>query len=528
MDNKTGTDNKKGRAKGGVWDDPAASVGLNWLACDTCSGWEIFENSGLPGPYNEKEVNKVKFTCRHCKVLKRIDDLFKEIADVRNNKLPDEDLKKWSDVVKRLPGEIQETRENADRIEAANQRMQTEIGLVKASINTNPIPVVDTTLTATQLRQATKEIQEVEARKLNVVVSGLEEGGDDKTRFIEFCNNHHDIQVPIRDADISQIERLGKSSSSNQGRLLRISLVTQDTRRKLLTIHRNKKNVNHPNVYIRPDLTIAQQEVDKKLRMELREKGKENFCILRGKIVPRVTPSAINVDSKVTSCTTSSTVPVASASSSSSATTTSQLNIATTNLKTSSKGKAILPKPLGVKSQAPSITHTPLTPNSDNVIPASSPTSSQPISATPLHHTIVTSQDSPLSPLLTAIHQSDSSSAIPTANHQSDSSSAIPTANHQSGSSSAITTANHQSDSSSSITAANHQSGSSSSLETANLQTASTATPHQLSEKSGAMDDLVGASQDNDETKKSSPVKSVKQSVKQSGNKSNKKTKSDC
>jgi len=47
---------------------------------------------------------------------------------------------------------------------------------------------------------------------------------------------------------------------------------------------------NTAKIYVRPDLTPAQLELDKKLRQELLTKGKDKFKIHRGKIVPRTEP----------------------------------------------------------------------------------------------------------------------------------------------------------------------------------------------------------------------------------------------
>ena len=70
-------------------------------------------------------------------------------------------------------------------------------------------------------------------------------------------------------------------------RLLRIQCQTQATRRTLLNLHKAKKGSAVPEVFIRPDLTKSQHDMDKQLRIELKEKGKDKFRIFRGKIVER-------------------------------------------------------------------------------------------------------------------------------------------------------------------------------------------------------------------------------------------------
>ena len=34
------------------------NVGIYWLTCDGCNGWEIFENTGIAGQYDEKTDKK--------------------------------------------------------------------------------------------------------------------------------------------------------------------------------------------------------------------------------------------------------------------------------------------------------------------------------------------------------------------------------------------------------------------------------------------------------------------------------------
>ena len=60
-------------------------------------------------------------------------------------------------------------------------------------------------------------------------------------------------------------------------------------RRNLLTMRPNERPGNSQCIYIRPDLTKAQIEIDKKLKAEWAIMGKDNFMIKKGRIVPRPT-----------------------------------------------------------------------------------------------------------------------------------------------------------------------------------------------------------------------------------------------
>ena len=145
-----------------------------------------------------------------------------------------------------------------------------------------------THLTAPQLKSDADEIQLIEKRKLNLIVSDLPENNRDVDDILEFITTCHDNVVPIRANEFITTERLEKPASNGNPRLLGIKLKSQETRKKLLTVHHHRNSVETKPVYIRPDLTKSQAEVDKKLREEWTVKGRDNFVIKNGKVVPRI------------------------------------------------------------------------------------------------------------------------------------------------------------------------------------------------------------------------------------------------
>ena len=276
---------------------PEDPVGINWISCDKCSCWDIHENTGIPGPYKEKAMKKMKYTCRVCKLTNTVDCLAAELRDM-TRQFTSADVSKWSEVVQRIPQELQAAKQSVVKFMDDNSLLlQTEMAQAKTSIQANLPDNINHTLSAPQLRQAAKEVQDVEARKFNIIVSGMAEGREDEEEFITFCNLFHNTAVPLSRTDIVMVERLGRQGNSKFHRLLRIKLKTQETRRNLLNIHKLRNGDDGPEIYIRPDLTSAQQEFDKQLRNELKSKGKDKFCIFRGKIVPR---ENVYLDSKAT------------------------------------------------------------------------------------------------------------------------------------------------------------------------------------------------------------------------------------
>jgi len=78
-------------------------------------------------------------------------------------------------------------------------------------------------------------------------------------------------------------ERLGKPNYNDRPRFLRIKLKYEYARRALLSLHKLRlHNTTPPQIFIRPDLTKAQQIVDKEIRRRWVAAGKSEF-VIRGK-----------------------------------------------------------------------------------------------------------------------------------------------------------------------------------------------------------------------------------------------------
>ena len=114
-------------------------------------------------------------------------------------------------------------------------------------------------------------------RKLNIVVSGLPGRGNDVVDLVSIINKNFDtIQQPLVASQFVSTIRLGRLTSNSSPRLLCVKLDSAATRRSIFLL-RTRANISNsePRLYFRPDLTKAQQQFDRKLRLEWAQAGKD-------------------------------------------------------------------------------------------------------------------------------------------------------------------------------------------------------------------------------------------------------------
>ena len=252
---------------------------VNWIQCGGCKIWLDYSVTGLPLPFIEKDVKKMKYTCKICILTAKVQELTTECTSLKERvkKLEEEKVngnQLLTDLV-RVPEDIIELKSS-----------MTTLGQTCATIPQTP------NLSSIQLKQAADEAQEIEKRKLSLIVVGLPEGtsGSNLTSLIEYAKNDCKVDFPLDATDFTACERLGRDLTNQNGRprLLRIKFKTYSKRRAILLMrqHMDAGGENR-RIFIRPDLTKAQQDIDKKLRDDLAVAGKDNYMIRRGRIVPR-------------------------------------------------------------------------------------------------------------------------------------------------------------------------------------------------------------------------------------------------
>ena len=156
--------------------------------------------------------------------------------------------------------------EAAGGMEALENRLDELAAVVKSN-------QAKTTATDTRaLKRGLTELEDIESRKLNLVVFNLPEAGstdDDINAFKELIKSEFNLSVKLQAAI-----RLGRKSDARP-RMLRVTL-EEGSERKLILAKarylRASESEVHAKVFIRPDLTKSQLEHSKNLSAQLQEK----------------------------------------------------------------------------------------------------------------------------------------------------------------------------------------------------------------------------------------------------------------
>ena len=180
----------------------------------------------------------------------------------------------------------------SDNVSKVNDSVCTPL-LAKSSTSSHSNhPPADITATVTQLMNEEKE---KEKRKLNVIIHNLPECNDpdpsnrknhDISKVSSIIDKH--LSVPT---NITQAIRIGKKRE--KPRLLKITLNSAQQKAAVLRNCTKLRSSNIPEdvrkIYVTPDLTPKEQELNKCLRSQLSEKNKDGkqFRIKNGKIVRR-------------------------------------------------------------------------------------------------------------------------------------------------------------------------------------------------------------------------------------------------
>ena len=113
------------------------------------------------------------------------------------------------------------------------------------------------------------ESMEIEKRKFNLILQGIKESENGEDEDVDLVNEIlRSISIdPVRHVDgVSRV----KHAATDKVRPTRIKVKTLEGRSKILRHDKNLKDGSFKRVYISPDLTRRQQEVDYDLRQKLK------------------------------------------------------------------------------------------------------------------------------------------------------------------------------------------------------------------------------------------------------------------
>lgn len=214
-----------------------------------------------------------------------------------------------------------------DRLRQENKTMRDRMNNIEQTVDSLRVEIQNLTQTIGQkntsvgldfraseearedIRQEIKELWEKEKKKDNIVIYNIRESTnpnkeDKMGEDFQACNTIINKEVNIRNFEIKEIRRLGperEDQGSSNGHTGRPSHRASQKPRPLLVRLRNTKekwevikearklknshNEYVKNIFIVPDLTYRERELEKKLRDELqrkRENGETGWYIRRG------------------------------------------------------------------------------------------------------------------------------------------------------------------------------------------------------------------------------------------------------
>ena len=151
--------------------------------------------------------------------------------------------------------------------------------------------------TSEDLKKVVKSKDELTERGNNLIIHGLQESvnndavqrmGDDKEKVMEIAKAVCGENVKLKIKGIIRLR--GKQPQPDEvgkPRLMLVKFESKEDADKLFLERLRLKEAGYANVYINRDLTKDEREKQHKLRVELRQKGRETHRIFRGRVVPR-------------------------------------------------------------------------------------------------------------------------------------------------------------------------------------------------------------------------------------------------
>ena len=168
-------------------------------------------------------------------------------------------------------------------------QIKSEIDNIKSNLDRG----TSTTILRNEIVELMREGEDKKRRESNLVLYNITETQEDATHVNDLCKKIFDWIIPNENPGFEIIRRLGKSTNSIRPRPILIKMENRHEKLKILKVAKKLRNAtshNLKNVVIAPDLTPREQEIDRELRRQLKEKkeyGQGDWCIYRGKLMNR-------------------------------------------------------------------------------------------------------------------------------------------------------------------------------------------------------------------------------------------------
>jgi hypothetical protein len=137
------------------------------------------------------------------------------------------------------------------------------------------------------VKEDVEEILEIERRKMNIVIHGVQESNTEKDIVTVTDILGKGLHMDFA-RHVDSVTRIGKFTEG-KSRPLRLSLKSLDSKKAILSRAKGLKDEEEfLKMFISSDLTRKRQAVDKELRLQLktfRDKGEKDARIKYGKIV---------------------------------------------------------------------------------------------------------------------------------------------------------------------------------------------------------------------------------------------------
>src|SRR5580704_14007394 len=179
----------------------------NWVQCDKCDRYEVYENCGFAGEYDQKNVDTLKFVCKFCEMAEWMNGVnvrvteFEEWKNGVNERVAA--LDEWkigaNERVSVLETELKEVRECLERVgQRVDVVKEDSVKVVQAECVSVNEKQAETVVRLDVIGMSVSEVQESVGKlgdKLGVVEGTLAEMGVKQLGFEELLGCKKEAQL---------------------------------------------------------------------------------------------------------------------------------------------------------------------------------------------------------------------------------------------------------------------------------------------------------------------------------------------